>query len=185
MITKWVYQLSRWAEWVSALFVLAVALRFSGTAFANLVGAKLKATQAAADGPSLTTPSGGANSPTPPASSLELLRALKAHLPPLPDEKTPDGDNGQVEHKDRTKFSTGETVQVQLMVSVPPDRSEILVNGALVGRSPFIGDIACRVGDKVKIDVIPEKGMPVSVERLCVPEVIRVDRASVSVPGVK
>jgi len=33
--------------------------------------------------------------------------------------------------------------------------------------------------------VIPERGMPVSVERLCVPEVIRVDRSSVVVPKAK
>jgi len=184
MITQWVFQLSRWAEWVSALFVLAVALRFSGTAFANLVGARLKDTQAAVEIP-LPNPGGVANSQPQPASSLELLRALKAHLPPLPDENTPGADNGQVEHKERTQFVTGEAVQVQLMVSVPPDRSEILVNGTLVGRSPFIGDVACRVGDKVKIDVIPERGMPVSVERLCVPEVIRVDRSSVVVPNDK
>lgn len=185
MITKWVFQLSRWAEWVSALFVLAVALRFSGTAFANLVGAKLKDTQAAVEVPRLPNPGGVANSQPQPASSLELLRALKAHLPPLPDENTPDSDNGRAEHKERTKFVAGEAVQVQLMVSLPPDRSEIMVNGTLVGRSPFIGDVACRVGDKVRIDVIPEKGMPVSVERLCVPEVIRVDRSSVVVPSGK
>lgn len=176
---SWVFHFSRWAEWVSALFLLVIALRFSGSAFVNVVESKLESVAAPPETRGIAPSMPGSGMPDPPQSATELLKALKDHLPPLPDGKSglsqPSG--GQ------RKYENGDAVQVQLMVSLGTDRSEVLVDGSLVGKTPFIGDVACRVGDTLKIDVIPAKGMPITLERLCVPEVIRIEAANAQAPA--
>ncbi|MDX2052176.1 MAG: hypothetical protein SFV15_07290 [Polyangiaceae bacterium] len=177
---RFVFHLSRWAEWVGGLFVLAVAMRFTGVVFVDLVSRKLQ-TANTVQGPAVVREPSAGESAMAPVSTADLLKALQGHLPPGPSSE----EAGRAAPGEPRKYATGDAVQVQLMVSLEPDRSDVLVNGTLVGKTPFIGDAGCRVGDKVKIDVIPEKGMPTTVQRPCVPGVIRVDRADMEPDGTR
>ncbi|OQX66660.1 MAG: hypothetical protein B6A08_19370 [Sorangiineae bacterium NIC37A_2] len=54
-----------------------------------------------------------------------------------------------------------------LMVDFGPPRSEVFVQGRLVGNTPYAGQVACRDGDKIKVDVVPPKGLPITKIMLC------------------
>jgi hypothetical protein len=54
-----------------------------------------------------------------------------------------------------------------LSVQAGPARSELRVNGALVGQTPFLGQISCEQGQTVKLDVLPPKGVPKRYEIPC------------------
>lgn len=53
-----------------------------------------------------------------------------------------------------------EYVKSYLSVQAGPARSEVRVDGLLVGHSPYVGQIGCERGKTVKIDLLPPKGMP-------------------------
>ena len=56
--------------------------------------------------------------------------------------------------------STTALIYPQLYVNVGPERSTVFVNGVRVGQTPFIGEVGCRTGDLVKVDVDPPAGAP-------------------------
>ena len=60
-----------------------------------------------------------------------------------------------------------EFVKSYLSVQVGPARSELRVDGLLVGRTPYVGQIGCERGKTVKIDLLPPKGMPKHYEVPC------------------
>ncbi len=60
----------------------------------------------------------------------------------------------------------GKAVRMNLVVTVA-GRSEIYVNDFLVGNSPYIGDVACKVGKPVTIEVVPPKGKSRLYRRSC------------------
>ena len=62
---------------------------------------------------------------------------------------------------------TREYVKSYLSIQVGPPRSELRVDGLLVGRTPYVGQIACERGRTVKIDLLPPKGMPKHYEIFC------------------
>ncbi len=51
-------------------------------------------------------------------------------------------------------------VKSYLSVQAGPARSEVRVDGLLVGRTPYVGQIGCERGKTVKIDLLPPTGMP-------------------------
>jgi hypothetical protein len=71
----------------------------------------------------------------------------------------------------------GSPINVQLLVNVGTERSEVFVDGAKVGSSPFVGTVSCRAGDKLDIEVVITKGVVYGYERTCEPGAIRVDAA--------
>ena len=71
----------------------------------------------------------------------------------------------------------GAPVKAQLLVNVGSERSEVFVDGAKVGSSPFVGTISCRAGDKLAIEVVITKGVVHAYERVCEAGTIRVDAA--------
>ena len=58
-------------------------------------------------------------------------------------------------------------IRSYLSVQAGPARSELRVNGALVGQTPFLGEISCEQGKTVKLDVLPPKGVPKRYEIPC------------------
>lgn len=58
-------------------------------------------------------------------------------------------------------------IKSYLSVQAGPARSELRVDGLLVGRTPYVGQIGCEQGKAVKIDVLPPKGMPKHYEIPC------------------
>jgi len=58
-------------------------------------------------------------------------------------------------------------IKSYLSVQAGPARSELRVDGLLVGRTPYVGQIGCEGGKTVKIDLLPPKGMPKHYEVPC------------------
>jgi hypothetical protein len=68
----------------------------------------------------------------------------------------------------------GAPLRLSLIVNTH-ERVEVIVEGVTVGFSPYIGEVACKAGDKVKIDLLPPKGTPRRTEHLCAPGGIRIE----------
>jgi hypothetical protein len=64
--------------------------------------------------------------------------------------------------------SAREYVKSYLSIQVGAPRSELRVDGLLVGRTPYVGQIGCERGRTVKIDLLPPKGMPKHYEIPCI-----------------
>ena len=56
---------------------------------------------------------------------------------------------------------------IQLGISAGPNRSEIYVNGRLLGHTPFVGDTSCKTGLPLRIELVPPAGPPLVYEREC------------------
>lgn len=71
----------------------------------------------------------------------------------------------------------GTSLRLPLMVMAGPDRSEVLVDGVNVGNSPFVGEVTCKAGERIQIEMVPPKGLPRKFERMCTPgATLRIDR---------
>jgi hypothetical protein len=68
---------------------------------------------------------------------------------------------------DKSTTPQHEFVNAYLSVQVGQPRSELRVNGRLVGKTPFVGQIGCERGQPVKLDVLPPQGMPKQYEIPC------------------
>jgi hypothetical protein len=68
----------------------------------------------------------------------------------------------------------GASLRLPLVVTAGPDRSELRVDGVRLGHTPYVGEVTCRAGETVKIDLLPPKGVPQSWERRCAPGTLRV-----------
>lgn len=77
----------------------------------------------------------------------------------------------------RPPAKPGTPIQVQLLVNVGNERSELYIDGVKIGSSPFLGTISCDAGKKLAIEVLITKGVVYSYERTCEPGTIRVDTA--------
>ena len=66
-----------------------------------------------------------------------------------------------------------EYVKSYLSIQVGAPRSELRVDGVLVGRTPYVGQISCQLGRTVKIDLLPPKGMPKVYQIPCLPGEMR------------
>ena len=58
-------------------------------------------------------------------------------------------------------------VKSYISVRVGPSRSELRLDGVLVGHTPYVGQITCQKGRTVKINLLPPKGMPKDYEIPC------------------
>ncbi len=60
-------------------------------------------------------------------------------------------------------------VMVGALLSVKhgTQRSEVYVNGELVGSTPFAGDLSCRQGEPVNIEIVPRKGPAIVRTPVC------------------
>jgi hypothetical protein len=66
-----------------------------------------------------------------------------------------------------TAPSPGRPRSIQLGISAGPGRSEIYVNGRLLGNTPFVGDTSCKTGLLLRIELVPPSGPPLVYEREC------------------
>lgn len=57
----------------------------------------------------------------------------------------------------------------QILIDLGPPRSEVFVDGRRVGQTPFVGQVKCRPGREIQVQVIPERGFPLSETRVCPP----------------
>lgn len=63
----------------------------------------------------------------------------------------------------------GEPTRLGLSISAGEPRSEVFVNGVRRGHTPFLGDVSCKIGEPLMIQVIPKKGALLVFERICRP----------------
>lgn len=61
----------------------------------------------------------------------------------------------------------GKIVRVTAMITLPPDQSEIFIDGARIGRTPYMGDVECEAGKRVRVKLVPPKGPTVELDRSC------------------
>lgn len=57
----------------------------------------------------------------------------------------------------------------QILIDLGPPRSEVFVDGHRVGHTPFLGQVRCRPGREIAVQVIPERGLPLAETRVCPP----------------
>jgi len=55
----------------------------------------------------------------------------------------------------------------QILIDLGPARSEVYVDGRRVGQTPFLGQVKCRPGREISVQVIPERGLPLGEKRVC------------------
>jgi len=67
-------------------------------------------------------------------------------------------------------------IRPQLYVNVGPERSTVYVNGVNAGQTPFIGEVTCRSGDLVEVDVDPPQGAPMRFAGRCQGTLLRVEK---------
>lgn len=72
------------------------------------------------------------------------------------------------------QVKSGAALRVSLVVSGGADQSELRVDGVKVGSTPYIGEVTCKAGDTVRIELLPPKGVPITHEKKCLPGTIRV-----------
>jgi hypothetical protein len=63
---------------------------------------------------------------------------------------------------------SGPSVRLMLSVVVGPERSEVYVNGRLLGLSPYLGDFTCKQGENLKIEVVPVRQPLLTRQAKCV-----------------
>jgi hypothetical protein len=68
---------------------------------------------------------------------------------------------------DHPRAEQGEALRVTLAVSAGPARSLVVVNGQRVGKSPFLGDLSCKRGHDVRIDIVPDSEPAMRFLRRC------------------
>lgn len=61
----------------------------------------------------------------------------------------------------------GTPVRMSLVVDSEHGRAQVFVDGVPVGDTPFVGDVSCRAGKPVKVDIMPPKRVPVTREFEC------------------
>jgi hypothetical protein len=97
---------------------------------------------------------GEAASPTPPASASGVPREAPLVRPRAAPSSV-------------VVRAPGAPRSIQLGISAGPSRSEIYANGRLLGNTPFVGDMSCKTGMPVRIEVVPPSGPPLVYEREC------------------
>lgn len=81
--------------------------------------------------------------------------------PPKPPAKPPE--------KGGPTVPSGTALRMPVVVNSPENRAEVLIGGSSVGHTPYLGEVSCKAGEPIKIDVLPKKGLPRSYERRCAP----------------
>lgn len=69
----------------------------------------------------------------------------------------------------------GTLIRTTVVVNVDPPRSEVSIDDAKVGRTPYLGDITCRVGEPVHVLVTLDRGAKLVFDRSCAPGTIHIE----------
>ncbi|HEX4336796.1 MAG TPA: hypothetical protein VH062_12845 [Polyangiaceae bacterium] len=125
------------SRFVAALLVAVVSLRFAAASFQHALGSTAASQTVPGVAPSHAAPS---------SSGLVRPRAgSSTEGPPV----------------------AGRPRSIQLGISEGPGRSDIYVNGRLLGQTPFVGDTSCKTGLPLRIELVPTSGPPLVYERAC------------------
>jgi len=162
--------IERWAFRIAMVSTLIGAARF-GWALTQLNAKREPAVEAREFGPRqgsagpdlsslITPPTSGLRMPSPEAIQSAIAAAVGS---PTPMSSSESG----------IARARPDIISSYLSVNAGPARSELRVNGALVGRTPFLGQISCERGQTVRLDVLPPQGLPNHYEIPCLPGEMR------------
>ncbi len=96
-----------------------------------------------------------------PVSERPALVELASELMDPPDEQPDEEAVGPDEEN-------GTPLRLTLSVVVGPERSEIYVNGARLGLSPYLGDFTCKQGEDLRIEVVPRAEALIERQSKCI-----------------
>ena len=65
------------------------------------------------------------------------------------------------------KGKPGDSLRLMLSVLAGPERSEVYVNGSRLGLTPYLGDLSCKQGEQLRIEVVPERSALISRSAIC------------------
>ena len=54
-----------------------------------------------------------------------------------------------------TQIAVSKPVRLMISVLAGPPRSEVFLNGVRLGFSPYVGDVACKLGESLRIEIVP------------------------------
>jgi hypothetical protein len=162
---KWLRRARTGCDWLAAVLLAGVSLRFAFVAVAQ--ARNRPAPPPAVRLTPVPSPQGSTAGLSDLRRELEAIRALASQQRVGPAAETEPRPEPQAE-------AGGEPLRVTLVVSVGPDRSEVLVNGSVVGQSPFVGDLSCKRGEELRIDLLPKRGLPSRFTRACTEGTVRV-----------
>ena len=54
-----------------------------------------------------------------------------------------------------TEGVAGKPVRLMIAVLAGSPRSEVFLNGVRLGFSPYVGDVACKLGESLRIEIVP------------------------------
>jgi len=61
----------------------------------------------------------------------------------------------------------GAPLRLMLSVLAGPERSEVFVNGSPLGLTPYLGDLSCKQGEPLRIEVVPAHQGLISRSAIC------------------
>ena len=61
----------------------------------------------------------------------------------------------------------GAPLRLLLSVLVGPERSEVFVNGSRLGLTPYLGDLSCKQGEPLRVEVVPAHEGLISRSAIC------------------
>ncbi len=67
----------------------------------------------------------------------------------------------------------GKSLRIPVVVSIGDDRSVVRINDTEVGHSPYVGEVSCKAGETVRIELVPKNGTKRQFLRECAPRAIR------------
>lgn len=147
MIARWLDRLGQGLELVAAALLAAGTLRLMTVAVA------WSAEQRA---PERTSASAAEPRPTPRVAPPAAPRVPE----PAPSAAKPSG---------------GEPLRLMVAVVAGPARSDVYMNGSRIGSSPYVGDIACKRGEKLRFEIVPATGPVLERQALCEGKTLRID----------
>jgi hypothetical protein len=97
--------------------------------------------------------------------------ATAPEAPPARDSSAPVGRGTDrppaVTHDQPPLAAKGKIVRVTAMITLPPDQSEIFIDDTRIGKTPYMGNVECELGGRVRVKLVPPKGAPIELERSC------------------
>ncbi|MCC6216825.1 MAG: hypothetical protein IT376_18345 [Polyangiaceae bacterium] len=93
--------------------------------------------------------------------------AAPATSAPQPEPPPPSAEPSAAPAARSAATPAGAPVRMSLVVDSVHGRAQVFVDGVPVGDTPFLGDVSCRGGKPVKIDIMPAKRVPITREVEC------------------
>ncbi len=67
----------------------------------------------------------------------------------------------------------GKPLRIPIVISIGDDRSVVRINDTEVGHSPYVGEVSCKAGKTIRIELVPKDGTKRQFLRECAPRAIR------------